>query len=179
MLIINTEDCRIAFGCPDSGTLFDHNRIQKDFLAFFFFSWRFHWNNTCVLQNNLPDALLSLDKCYWLQTTKLNTTQSLCSLPGLLLGDSFPTHLVTKDLLFTFSLLCMGIFKIQTKEIFVKKPTNTPTTQPAWWSSLWRIISCPFRERGVCKITALLRLTKTQISGQRESSAQCLKDKKG
>lgn len=35
MLIINIEDCRIAFGCPDGGTGFDHNKIQKDFLAFF------------------------------------------------------------------------------------------------------------------------------------------------
>lgn len=35
MLIINIEDCRIAFGCPDGGTRFDHNKIQKDFLAFF------------------------------------------------------------------------------------------------------------------------------------------------
>lgn len=35
MSIISIEDCRIAFGCPDSRTLFDHDKIQKDFLAFF------------------------------------------------------------------------------------------------------------------------------------------------
>lgn len=62
--------------------------------------------------------------CYRLQTTKLNTTQSLCPLPGLLRGDSFPiTHPVMKDVAFTFSLLCMQTFKIQIKEIFIKKTT--------------------------------------------------------
>lgn len=178
MLIINIEDCRIAFGCPDSGSLFDNNKIQKDFLFFF---WCFHWNNThAILQNNPPDALLSLAKCYWLQTTKQNTTQSLCSLPGLLIGDSFPsTHLVTKDVSFMFSLLCMGMFKIQIKEVFIKKPTNTPTAQPARSFSSWKVISCPLRERGVCKVTALLRPTKSQISGQRESNAQFKKNPKG
>lgn len=30
----------------------------------------------------------------------------------------------------------------------------------------------------MCKVTALLRPTKTQLSGQRESNAQCLKNKK-
>lgn len=92
-------------------------KFKQIFWVFFPDFWISIFTETIHIQNNLSDALLSLAKCYWLQTT----TQSLCSLPGLLIGDSFPTHLVMKDVSFTFSLLCMGMVKIQTKEIFVKK----------------------------------------------------------
>lgn len=69
MLIINTEDFRNTFRCPDRGTLLHHGEIQKDFLAFFLpFSPK---QCTCTSKSSSRCFTVS---CYRLQTTKLNTT---------------------------------------------------------------------------------------------------------